>query len=189
MRFLKIFSKKHPPELKECYKFKGHTFYEFDNLKAIPYKRAIFAESSMRAASMCMTWQTLNDALDAQMAFMNKGDYVRAATITYEMKVRILNTADEKTLKDLALKFFTIDNEPFNIVSPKHDALKLKIWEENPDVAAFFLQKAWNHLRISTDTSQIDIPKYLMENQEKLKMLERLIQDNSSAQSTVSSTT
>ena len=165
-------TRKRKIELEQVHKTRGHIFYSYKNNLELPAKRSIAAEVAVREACMNITAEKLDELLDECIKHANKGNIVDLFAIIKEIKNRLRYSGERETLMKLATVYYIMDNEDETDYIRSEQQAKMKFWEDYPEEGDFFLQKAHNIITSFSNTSQIDIVTYLMENEKEIKKLQ-----------------
>lgn len=139
----------------------GHAWYAFDDPLKMPAARAIEAE-------LAAEWSNLNITPDDFDAFCNemrdhgnKGNIVSLFSALDRMQERRKWACEGKTLLELAKVYFMVDDEPLEMSTEKHNAIKEQVWKEDGVTRAFFLRRAFVLTRGFSEFSEKDILTYL----------------------------
>lgn len=143
-----LFSKKKPVNpfptarhyIKAEFKHKGIQYYSFGEDFNMPTQRAFSALDVYAELEQRITKDYLTTYIEAVFASANKGDLVRIAGLTENLKTRMDNVVDVDVLYKLASVLYFDETENPYIYDASKGREKIKIWKEDKNIADFFLQ-------------------------------------------------
>ena len=163
-------------ETEEIFKDKfGNRWFQFTNKLNIPARRAIAAEVATRFADLNLTKPALKELIELMKDNANKGDIVSLFGVLNEIEYRLDYVGEEKTLTDLAVTYYLLNDEDPAILDEKLQKKKRKILEDDPKAKDFFLQAAFDCTMNYSNTSPIDIIDYLEHNGINDKKIDRFL--------------
>lgn len=122
-------------------KEKNILFYSQKNPLEVSAMRGVAAEQAKRFASMCLTKETSLSLIKEIKRTINvEQDFVKGFALIQEMQFRLEMICEEDSILELVKLYYFLPNEDPNIPSESLNKLKSKIFKENPEVKAFFLQ-------------------------------------------------
>lgn len=147
----------------------GNKYYQLKDALAMSVKRHIAAEAALRAAEYCITKEDLIAFVDKMESAINKGQITEVARLIYEIRTRLLFSAEEKTLLELACVYFYLEDEPLSQYASYWQEKKRKLWEMDDAATDFFLQSAFRLTIQYSKLSDSDILTYLKSLKELVK--------------------
>lgn len=166
----------------------GVKYFKFRDPRQLPGARLRAAELAAVEAELCLTSQEGSRLLEMQMEYMNKGDFVKASSITVELYNRFKSLAEEETLLKLASVYVLLEGEPPDEYMQSWFNKKIELWNDDQEAKGFFLGMAIKLTEIYGDTSPETILQYLKEHREELekskRYIARLLSKNTSPAST-----
>lgn len=166
----------------------GVKYFKFKDPRQLPGPRLRAAELAAVEAELCLTSQEGSRLLEMQMEYMNKGDFVKASSITVELYNRFKSLAEEETLLKLASVYVLLEGEPPDEYMQSWFNKKIELWNDDQEAKGFFLGMAIKLTEIYGDTSPETILQYLKEHREELekskRYIARLLSKNTSPAST-----
>ena len=139
----------------------GNAWYSFDNPMRMPAGRTIAAELANEFAKMNITPDDLRAYVNDMMENGDKGKIVDMFYTLRVISERLNWMCEGRSLLELANCYFTINEEPLNIMVDKYAAMKRSAWDSDPDCRAFFLRSAFVLTKGYLPNSEVDIPDYL----------------------------
>ncbi len=147
----KLFSKK-KEGLKKIASFGGHDFYTIEAIPVFTVNRFFhYIKKNEEISTLGIPLEyflTIADQLDAisdkpeqcKLSIPRLTELIRFAVSREENKWYFLTIA-------LIEAFILVDDEPLNEISEKHNEIKRKLFETNPDARFFFIGLAANYLK------------------------------------------
>lgn len=127
-----------------AFELHGVKYYCFDDAFNVPYERALTALTYYEEFRMRCTRDFLKLHVKATDEALNKGKLTNIAILNNQLKERLDFVIEPKLLYKLASVIYFDETESPLTYDFKYNDEKIKIFEENKDIKAFFLQ---NHIQ------------------------------------------
>ncbi len=151
----------------ECYiDDLGNKWLMFENLTALPAKRAIEGGIMSRHAELCLTPELFDEYMNTIFTTLTTNvNKQKAAEEVLRLVARIQErrtwAAETHTVEALANVYFMLEGEDPKDTSNYWFDKKKEIWAKDSKCHAFFLQSAFSTMRGFKDLSNTGIPSYL----------------------------
>jgi len=161
-------------ELKLIYQQKnGNKFYLFENVELMPFPRYEAYCTALAMSKRRIDDKTLTESLSSlNYAFAlirkdpNSTEAIKLHNDTMtDLTVRLALSAERKTITELAKTMILMEGEPQFLTSSEMafwNAKKEAIWNNDPDMLAFFLELAARKLTHLKDMLAQDLQRYLL---------------------------
>lgn len=123
-----------------AFELNGVKYYCFDDAFNVPYERALTALTYYEEFRMRCTRDFLKLHVKATDEALNKGKLTNAAILNNQLKERLDFILEPDLLYKLASVIYFDENESPLTYDFKYNDSKIKIFKENKDLNAFFLQ-------------------------------------------------
>ena len=160
-------------DLEYIYTLNNIKFYQFTSPELIPVRRMLDIQAFAAMTELKFSKETLQEAIDKVIGFIDKGKVVDAAALLKEIRLRTEMLVAEEALMSLAALFFPMEGEVLNPPDAVVMRQKIKMWTADPIAYAFFLQKCIQFTGILTTTLPLNTQNYLAASQ---AIEDRLIQ-------------
>lgn len=127
-----------------AFELNGVKYYCFDDAFNVPYERALTALTFYEEFRMRCTRDFLKLHVKAVEEALNKGKLTNIAILNAQLKERLDFILEPKLLFKLASVIYFDENESPLTYDFKYNEAKIKLFEDNKDINAFFLQ---NHIQ------------------------------------------
>lgn len=150
-----------------CYKDKdGNSWYEFQDLTAIPFTRHFAATKITSLYSLGLTKDDITNHISGLKTVLNSDDpekYQKAYANILDFENKAASAADPiKQLSSLVPVYFTLNDEPIDSFTNDIQIKKLGLLEADPEAHSFFLQRQMEatgrYMNILDKISQIVLP-------------------------------
>ena len=128
---------------------------------------------------MNLTKPVLKDLIAKMKEHANRGEIVNVFAILQEIEFRLDFVGEEETLIEIASIYYLIENEPEQL-SPVFQERKKEMLRNDPEAAAFFLQRVFNVITNYSEFSNTDFLKYLTANKVNAERIRRFLPAKSS---------
>lgn len=152
----RLFTKK-KEGLKHIISFEGHDFYTIEAIPMYTVNRFFhYIKRNEEINTLGIPLEfflTIADQLDA---ICDKPDKSKVAIpqLTGQLRYAVAREENKWYYMTIALieAFILVDDEPLNELSPKHNEIKLRLFQNNPDARFFFISLAANYLKTLEST-------------------------------------
>lgn len=166
------------PKLKVAYENsdKSIVFYCQENPLEVSSLRGVAAERATRFSHMKITQSTALALIKEVKRSINvEQDFVKAFGLIQEFEFRLEMIAEEESILELVKLYYFLPDEDPNIPDDAHDKQKSKIFKENPEIRAFFLQIGIILLDKFSLKSEEDVLSYLDKTRETAERILRYL--------------
>lgn len=139
----------------------GTRWYGYKNPLEVPAYRSTACEAASRWSELCMTPEYFaKKILEIKSHALNK-KHERVYEIAVDLEQKATMAAELNTMQILAAQLYFIEGEnPIRLTTEAMER-KMKIWENDPECEAFFLDLAFRRLVNYTELSKADFINYL----------------------------
>lgn len=123
-----------------AFELHGVKYYCFDDAFNVPYERALTALTYYEEFRMRCSREFLKLHVKATDEAINKGKLTNVAILNNQLKERLDFVLEPQLLYKLASVIYFDENESPLTYDFKYNSKKIKLFEANKDVNAFFLQ-------------------------------------------------
>lgn len=167
----------------------GNDWFQYVNPMQLPAKRAIAAEVATRFAEMNLTKDVMLKVFEEMKKNANDGNIVALFGLLNELEFRLNFIGEEQTLMELASCYFLLGDEDETDFVDSYKNKKMEILKSDSDAKAFFLKGAFGYTMKYSSMSEVDILDYLKANAPNEERLKRIMQERTSRNTSMTSTT
>lgn len=169
--------------LELVYKHGEHNFYAHKNPLEISPIRGIAIERARRFVDMNIREKNLKELIAEIKKTAGAGDIVKAFSIVQEIEYRLNFISEETSILEFVCIYYLLDDEDPKKYNPSITEKKMKLFEDNSEMRAFFLDIGLNLIDKFTKLPEVDLKSYMAENQANADRIYRFISRNMSKDS------